>query len=139
MILERLRRRRPAPDSNATDGGTPEPESGAGQYDRMDADDVNARLRGHPQAELEAIETHERAHKNRPVVLNKLRYLRGKEPLPGYDKLEVDEIAAALRDADESTIRDVREYERKFRKRQAVLDQLSAIGRDRRAAIVADR
>lgn len=142
MNLDRLLRRHTngsgAPEPSETD----QPESGelpAGRYDRMAEKDVNSRLRGHSQVELEAIETHERSHKNRTVVLNKLRYLRGKEPLAGYDTLEADQVAEALRDADVETIRAVREYERKFGKREAVLSQLDAIGRERRATLAAGR
>ena len=136
MTLDGLRRRLfnrgTDPDAAPDESEVATPSA---RYDRMDADDVNARLRGHSQAELEAIETHERSHQNRNVVLSKLRYLRGKEPLPGYDKLEADEVSAALRDADPETIKAVREYERKFRKRPAVLKELEQLGRDRRSTL----
>lgn len=120
-----------APD--ASEAGTP-----SARYDRMDAEDVNAQLRRHSQVELEEIETHERSHQNRNVVLSKLRYLRGKEPLPGYDKLEAGEVSAALRDADPETIKAVREYERKFRKRPDVLKELEQLGRARRSTLEAE-
>jgi hypothetical protein len=41
-------------------------------------------------------------------VLDKLRYMRGREPLPGYDALSLEEIVAALEEADLATIRKVR-------------------------------
>lgn len=95
------------------------------RYDRLDAKDVNAELHRHSQVELADIETHERSHKDRRVVLDKLRYLRGKEPLPGYDAMEADEASAALEGADQDTIRAVRGYERRFRRREPVLDMLA--------------
>ena len=73
------------------------------------------------QVELAAVETYERAHESRPVVLMKLRYMRGSEPLPGYDGLTPEQIAEALAGADAETIRAVRDYERKFQHRQSVL------------------
>ena len=48
------------------------------------------------QAELKEIEADERANESRPKVLAKLRYLRGSEPVEGYDKLEGEEVDAAL-------------------------------------------
>jgi hypothetical protein len=95
------------------------------RYDRLDAKDVNAELHRHSQVELADIETHERSHGDRRVVLDKLRYLRGKEPLPGYDALDEEGASAALEGADPETIRAVRGYERKFRRRQPVLDALA--------------
>ena len=60
------------------------------------------------------METYERAHGNRPAVLEKLRYMRGTEPLPGYDALTPEQIAEALAGADAETVKAVRDYERKF-------------------------
>ena len=65
-------------------------------------------LRDHSQLELEAVESYERSHKGRERVLNKLRYMRGYEPFPGYDALSVEEILAALEEADLATIKKVR-------------------------------
>ena len=55
-------------------------------------------------------------------VLDKLRYMRGSEPLPGYDALSAQEIVTALERADPATIKKVRGYERKFAKRPSVLE-----------------
>ena len=79
------------------------------------------------QVELAEVETYERAHGNRPVVLEKLRYMRTSEPLPGYDALTPEQIAEALAGADGETIRAVRDYERKFQHRQAVLTEAARI------------
>ena len=53
-------------------------------------------LSDHSQIELEAVESYERSHKTDEPVLDKLRYMRGSEPLPGYDALSVEEIVTAL-------------------------------------------
>ena len=55
-------------------------------------------------------------------MLNKLRYLRGDEPLPGYDALSDEEILAAVETADMATLKKIRGYERKFRDRPRILD-----------------
>jgi len=55
-------------------------------------------------------------------VLNKLGYLRGDEPLPGYDSLGPEQISTGLDGADLDTAKRVREYERKFKRSSSVLD-----------------
>ena len=91
-------------------------------------------LSDHSQVELKAVETYERSHKGREAVLNKLRYLRGSEPLPGYDAMSVEEILAALKEADMTTIKKVRGYERKFGNRREVVDEVVRVHRARREA-----
>ena len=54
-------------------------------------------------------------------MLQKLNYLRGDEPLVGYDALSPDEISVALGDADLASIERVRTYERRLRNRDSVL------------------
>ena len=67
-------------------------------------------------------------------VLDKLRYMRGREPLPGYDALSVEEIVAALEEADLATIKRVRGYERKFANRSEVLEEVVRVHHRRQAA-----
>ena len=82
------------------------------------------KLSDHSQAELGEVEAYERAHKGRESVLNKLRYMRGREPLTGYDDLSADEVVAALADANRVTIKRIRAYERKFANRRDILDEV---------------
>jgi hypothetical protein len=96
-------------------------------YDQLDDKQVSDRLSQLTQAELETVESYERAHDNRPAVLEKLRYMRGSEPLPGYDGLSTEQVAEALADADSETVRAVRDYERKFQHRRAVLDEAARV------------
>ena len=67
-------------------------------------------------------------------MFDKLRYLRGQEPLEGYDALDVKEILAGLEGADSETLQTTRVYERKFQKRPDVLDEVATALRERRAA-----
>ena len=116
-----------APDLH--DGGA-QPFDG---YDRLKPRDVNKSLAKHSQDELEGIERYERANKQRPSILDKLRYMRGRQPLPGYDQLTPDEIATALQGADVETIKRVRDYERKFANRPEVLEEAARVHREARA------
>jgi hypothetical protein len=117
---------RPAP---VTDAGPPFPG-----YDRLRTRQVIDGLRDHSQIELEGVESYERSHQDREAVLDKLRWMRGSEPLPGYDALSVEEIVAALTEADLPTIKKVRSYERKFANRREVLDQVVLVLRGKSAA-----
>ncbi len=92
-------------------------------------------LCNHSQTELEAVESYERCHKDRVPVLDKLRYMRGAEPLPGYDALSVEEIVDALQRADDmGTINRVRAYERKFANRPEVLEEAVRVHHRRQEA-----
>jgi hypothetical protein len=96
-------------------------------YDRLAMRKILVRLPKLSQAEMAAVETYERAHGQRVRVLEKLRYLRGDEPLADYDALSPDEISAALRDADLATIDHVRAYERRLRNRDDVLADIERL------------
>jgi hypothetical protein len=102
-------------------------------YDRLDATQIAKMLSDHSQIELEAVEAYERSHEGREAVLNKLRYMRGSEPFPAYDALTVEEILAALDEADLETIDRVRGYERKFANRRRVLETVARVHRSRLA------
>lgn len=142
MIPGRLRNRssRGAAPRGAAGFGTneatasDEPRLPFAGYESLSIRQLQQELPSHSQIELEAAESYERSHKRRQAVLNKLRYLRGGEPLPGYDALAVDEILAALEDADLATLKKVRGYERKFHQRTRVLDEVVRIQRTRRTA-----
>ena len=90
-------------------------------YDNLHEKDVIGRFRELSQVQLAAVEAYERAHRNRRVVLHKLRYMRSPEPVAGYDALEPAEIVRRLEAADTATIRAIRDYEGKFRRRRQVL------------------
>jgi len=118
------------PAEEAVTGDTPSPIDG---QDSLDANHVVTLLAQRSQYDLATIEAHERSHQDRPEVLNKLRYLRGSEPLPDYDALDQEQISTALNAADIATIRRVREYERKFKRRSHVLAAVTRTSHARQA------
>lgn len=105
-------------------------------YDRLKTKELVASLSSHSQVELAEIESYERAHQDRKVLFDKLRWLRQEEPLPGYDAMSTEEVAAALEQADLSAIKRIRSYERKFGARRAVLDEVTRLHRERRVPLV---
>ena len=105
-------------------------------YDKLSTKDLIASLSGHSQVELAKIEAHERENENRVPVFDKLRWLRQKEPLPGYDALSVDEVVAALQKADLAVLKRVRGYERKFNARKDVLMEVDRLHQERRVPLV---
>lgn len=96
-------------------------------YDQLGDKEISDQLSELSQVELTTVETYERAHADRPVVLAKLRYMRGNEPLPDYDALTTEQIADALAGAQAETVRAVRDYERKFQHRQSVLSEAARV------------
>ena len=138
-ILTALRDRVSTRESSAvrSGGAQSDPAAEAGLpfagYDRLDTRQVVNALSKHSQLELEAVESYERSHQERQQVLDKLRYMRGSEPLPDYDRLSVAEIVSALQEADLATISKVRGYERKFANRPAVLEEVVRVHHRRQA------
>jgi hypothetical protein len=134
----------PAPSNGAGGDPTPggkkmtnatvnEPVSG---YDSLKTKEVIASLSSRSQVELAEIESYEHTHQNRLSVFDKLRWLRQDEPLPGYDALSSDEVVAALMGADLAALKRVRGYERKFRARREILDEVDRLHRERRVPLV---
>jgi hypothetical protein len=137
-ILTALRARFSARDSSAVPSASDDAQPGVGLpfagYDELDDTEVVEGLSDHSQTELEAVEGYERSHQNRVPVLDKLRFMRQREPLPDYDALTVEEIVTALTEADLATIKKVRGYERKFANRPDVVDEAVRLHQERRAA-----
>lgn len=121
-------RNRVRPDADAEVPGSPEAESQelTDRYDRLNERDAVAGLQQFDQAELASIETHERSHRERAGVLNKLRYLRQREPVPGYDAMEPSEIGEALEGSGTNTIKAAREYENKLKRRPTALKAIDS-------------
>jgi hypothetical protein len=109
----------------ADDGG--DHELPIARFDSLKGKDLTDRFRELTQAQLAELEEHERSHGQRQDVLAKLRYLRGSQPLPGYDDLEPAEIASALEGADAETVKAVRDYENRFRRRNEVLREAARV------------
>ena len=96
-------------------------------YDGLKTRPLIAQLRLRSQAELTEIDRYERSHQDRGAVLDKVRYLRDREPIEGYDQLDADEVAPALADADSATLSAARSYEVKMRNRQPVVDAIAKL------------
>ena len=129
-VLDRFLNRTPRDngrDSHPGKAGSPEEQLPLPGYDRLDDKQVAAQLQELSQVELTAVEAYERSHRGRPAVLNKLRYMRTSEPLPGYDALAPEQITEALADADTETVKAVRNYERKFQRRPYVLAEAERV------------
>jgi ferritin-like metal-binding protein YciE len=90
-------------------------------YDSLNADQVAGRLSELSQIDLAKVAAYERKHENRSTVLSRIDSLRNDEPWPGYDEQTVDEIRKALSRGDAKQSREVREYERRHKERQGVL------------------
>jgi hypothetical protein len=105
-------------------------------YDSLKTKEVVATLSSRSQIELAAIESYEHTHENRVSVFDKLRWLRQDEPLPRYDALDSEELLAALEKTDLAGLKRVRSYERKFRARREVLDEVERLHRERRIPLV---
>lgn len=92
-----------------------------GNYDKLNADEIQGKLGELSQIDLAKVDAYERKHENRTTVLSKIDSLRGDEPWPGYDEQNVQEIERALGSADEAKAREVRSYERAHKGRASVL------------------
>jgi hypothetical protein len=141
-ILDRLRNRSlrgQAGDPGSAEAGTGDAQLPIAGYDRLDGRQVFLQLSDLSQVELAVVEAYELSHEERPVVLNRLRWLRGSEPLPGYDALESDEIVRALSDADAETVKAVRSYERHHQDRHEVRTEVARVIPTAKASAGEDR
>jgi ferritin-like metal-binding protein YciE len=91
-------------------------------YDSLNADEIVGKLSELSQIDLAKIDAYERKRENRSTVLSRIDSLRNDEPWPGYDELTVDEIRKTLARADAKQSREAREYERRHKERQGVLE-----------------
>lgn len=81
-------------------------------YESLTAAEVTEKLPQLSQRELGEVETYEKAHQSRQTVIQKLSSLRGAQPVPGYDELNVTEIHKLLAEGDDKLSARVRDYER---------------------------
>jgi hypothetical protein len=127
-LLDRFRTR--SSDKGPGDAapqGASDPGQPIAGYDRLKEKEVVDKLRDLSQVELATVEAYERSHRERPAVLDKLRYMRSSEPLEGYDTLDAEGVARELDGADAQRVKAVRDYERKFQRRQQVLDETARV------------
>jgi hypothetical protein len=130
-ILDRLRNHSPRGEAAGPGPAEAAPVADQGlpidSYEELDDHQLITRLSDLSQVELTAVEAHESSHRARSKVLNRLRWLRGSEPLPGYDALDSGEIIRGLADADAATVKAVRSYESHHRARRDVLAKAAVV------------
>lgn len=90
-------------------------------YDKLTAAEIVDRLAELSQIELAKIDAYERRNQGRSTILSKIVTLRGQEPWPGYDELNVEEIRKVLSDSGEDRLGGVRSYERSHKNRAGVI------------------
>jgi hypothetical protein len=91
-------------------------------YDKLTAEEIVAKLTELSQIDLAKVKAYERKKDNRSTVLTRIAALQGAEPWPGYDELTVEEVRAAVGDADDERVSSVRSYERAHKNRAGVLN-----------------
>jgi hypothetical protein len=91
------------------------------RYDELTATEVTGKLAELSQVQLAEVATYERKKDNRATVLSRIDALRGDEPWTGYDELNVEQVRAALADADDERAAKVRAYEKAHKNRAGVL------------------
>src|SRR4051812_17172785 len=92
------------------------------EYDRLTASEVVGKLSDFTQAQLPEVIAYERANRKRSTVIERAQGLQENEPFGGYDDLTARDVAQRLTDADEATVRRVREYEGRHQRRVEVLE-----------------
>jgi ferritin-like metal-binding protein YciE len=91
------------------------------RYDELTAEEISGRLGELSQIDLAKVEAYERKRESRTTILARVDSLRGDEPWPGYDELNVEAIRTQLADADDDRTKRVRAYERAHKNRGGVL------------------
>lgn len=90
-------------------------------YDSLNAAEIVGRLPVLSQRELHQVEGYERRHHGRRTVLAKIEDLRGAEPWPGYDEMNVEEIVQRLRGTSGEERAAVLAHERRHKNRDTVV------------------
>ena len=91
------------------------------RYRSLSTEAVLSELSELSESDLGKIYSYERANRNRPAILSRIRVLRGEEPWAGYDELTVAEVEAVLNEGDYQRAQDVLVYERAHKNRSEVI------------------
>jgi ferritin-like metal-binding protein YciE len=92
------------------------------EYPKLTASEAVGKLPGFTQQQLKDTVAYERATRKRTTVIERAQSLQEDEPFNGYDELTARDVAQRLTDADEATVRRVREYEGRHQRRVEVLE-----------------
>ncbi len=96
------------------------------RFSQLGVNEIQKQLSRLSQSELTVIEGYERAHANRPGVMEAIEQLRGSEPWLGYDAMDPSQIMARLQNVSLGAARQVVEYERRHRRRETVISAAQA-------------
>ncbi len=124
----------PAPKTDANGDAVAGSVSPVKNHDKVPIAKFNAKLSGYSQADLERIEEYERAHQNRGKIIDKLKWMRGPEPVAGYDAMSPEEVVTLLGTADAEDTRQIRSYEQKFGNRSPVMAAVNTARKRLKAA-----
>jgi ferritin-like metal-binding protein YciE len=91
-------------------------------YDKLTAREIVERLPELSQIELAKVEVYERGHQSRSTILTRASALTAREPWPGFDELDAEEIRATLGQGDGDLASSVHSYERVHKDRSSVLE-----------------
>ncbi len=92
-------------------------------YDELTVDEIVGQLGSLSAEELETVRAYEKLTKDRETLLYEIER-NISFPIEGYDELNVDEISEQLDDLSEEELRRVRDYERRNKDRDTLLEQL---------------
>ena len=92
-------------------------------YDELSVDEIAGELGSLSGEELETVRGYEKLNKDRETLLYEIERAMS-FPIEGYDELNVGEISAQLDDLSEEELKRVRDYERRNKGRDTLLEQL---------------
>ncbi len=92
-------------------------------YDELTVDEIAGRLGSLSAEELETVRAYEELNKDRETLLYEIERAMS-FPIEGYDELNVGEISKRLDDLSEEELKNVRDYERRNKNRDTLLEQL---------------
>ena len=104
--------------TGATTGGLP-----IENYDELTVDEIAGQLGSLSAEELETVRGYEKLNKDRETLLYEIERTMS-FPIEGYDELNVGEISEQLEDLSEEELKRVRDYERRNKGRDTLLEQL---------------
>jgi uncharacterized protein (DUF433 family) len=96
-------------------------------YDELTAQEVIDQLRSLTQEDLTLVKAYERRHQNRSTVIQAIDPRLVKLPISNYDEMTADEVVKSLSDLSPEELRTIRDYERKTKARQTVLERIESL------------
>jgi hypothetical protein len=96
-------------------------------YDSLESSDVEDRLEALTQTDLAQVYGYERAHRDRPTVINAIEARIVDLPIPAYDSLKVAEILRRLGALDAEELEVLGAYEGRTKNRSTVVSQIESL------------